>query len=425
MSASGSSSAATLHFGRIYTPLRAGDWLDLPEGAMAVDKEGGIVAVGSRQDIQGRFPHSRCVDYSAFLIAPGLVDCHQHLTHFHWVRLMPNLLEWLEEIYEVEEDFRDTSFAAQTAKLFFSELARNGTTTCCVHGPYFAEATNAAFQQAAESGLRVLMGMNAGDTNLPDSLQRAARVSTAEAIGLCRRWDGASRGLLSYCFTVRPGYCASADLLAAVAEAAAHKEARLQCHLGEDAEGQAEILRRFPGQASETGVYDAAGLLAQRTIMAHGIHLTDQDYELLSERGVAIAHCPRANLLAGGRQLDLKRVQGHGIRVGLGTDLGAGKGLSMFRTMEDALKVTPSLSVHDLFRLAAIDGARVLGLQARVGALEPGMEADFVVWAPKIGSATEAKRSIEDVLSALVFRGDDRDVRAVYVRGKKVHGAGC
>jgi guanine deaminase len=391
---------------------------------MAVDNEGNIVAVGSRQDIQSRFSRCRRVDCGAFVIAPGLVDCHQHLAHFHWVRLVPDLFGWLEEIYKLEQAFADTAFAARTAKSFFSEVARNGTTTCCVHGPYFAEATDAAFERALESGLRVLMGMNAGDTNLPDSLWKPASASTPEALDLCRKWNGAGDGLLSYCFTVRPGYCASAELLAATAEAAAHEKARLQCHLGEDAEGQAEILRCFPSQTTETGVYDSFGLLGERTIMAHGIHVTDQDYEILRDRGVAVAHCPRSNLLAGGRQLDLKRVQSQGIRVGLGTDLGAGKGLSVFRTMEDALKVTPSLSVHDLFRLATTDGARALGLDERVGTLEPGMEADFVVFAPKIEGSSVMARAIEDILSRLVFRGDDRDVRAVYVRGKQVHTAG-
>lgn len=425
MKASDFQTDSIVYLGRIYTPLKDGEWLDLPHGAIVVNKAGKITAVGPGRELRKGIDSSRVVDGGGCLITPGLVDCHQHLSHFHWMRLIPNLQEWLREIYRLEEAFADAAFSEQAARSFFTELVRNGTTTCCVHGPYFAEATNVAFAVAAAAGLRVIMGMNAGDKDLPNSLAKDISTSSHEASELCKRWDNGNGGLLSYCFTVRPGYCASAELLAAVARDAVARNARVQCHLGEDVRGREQILRCFPEYATETGMYDAFGLLDKRTIMAHGVYLTDAEYELLHIRGVGIAHCPRANLLAGGRQIDLREIQQVGIEVGLGTDLGAGKGLSMFRTMEDALKVTPSLSVHDLFRLATTDGAKVLGLHERIGTLEPGMDADFVFLAPKIEGNANGYYAIEDVLSALVFRGDDRDVRAAYVRGKRIDPAGC
>jgi guanine deaminase len=425
VSAGGSQTGSVIYLGRVYTPLKDGGWLDLPHGAIVVNEAGEITAVGPGRELAKGIDRSRVVDGGTCLITPGLVDCHQHLSHFHWMRLIPNLQEWLREIYRLEEEFADAAFSEETARSFFTELVRNGTTTCCVHGPYFAEATNAAFEVASTTGLRVIMGMNASDKDLPNSLAKDSSVSTREAAELCERWDYGNDGLLSYCFTVRPGYCASAELLAAVAREAATRNARVQCHLGEDVKGREQILGCFPEHATETGMYDAFGLLDKRTIMAHGVHLSDAECELLHLRGVGIAHCPRANLLAGGRQMDLRKIQQVGIEVGLGTDLGAGKGLSMFRTMEDALKVTPSLSVHDLFRLATTDGAKVLGLHERIGTLEPGMDADFVFLAPKIEGNAKECYAIEDVLSALVFRGDDRDVRAAYVRGKRIDPAGA
>ena len=425
MSTGGSQTGSVIYLGRVYTPLKGGGWLDLPHGAIVVNEGGNITAVGPSVELSKEIASSRVLDYGDCVVIPGLVDCHQHLSHFHWMRLIPNLQEWLREIYRLEEAFAATAFSEQTARSFFTELVRNGTTTCCVHGPYFAEATDAAFEVASATDLRVIMGMNAGDKDLPISLAKDPSASTLEAAELCKRWDNGNDGLLSYCFTVRPGYCASAELLAAVAREAATRNARVQCHLGEDVKGGEQILRCFPEHATETDMYDAFGLLDNRTIMAHGVHLSDAEYELLHIRGVGIAHCPRANLLAGGRQMDLRKIQQVGIEVGLGTDLGAGKGLSMFRTMEDALKVTPSLSVHDLFRLATTGGAKVLGLHERIGTLEPGMDADFVFLAPKIDVNAKECYAIEDVLSALVFRGDDRDVQAAYVRGRRLDPAGC
>jgi guanine deaminase len=128
--------------------------------------------------------------------------------------------------------------------------------------------------------------------------------------------------------------------------------------------------------------------------------------------------------MAGGKQFQLEMAQRRGIRVGLGTDLGGGKGLSMFKAMEDAMKVTSKLSVHDTLRLATIDGAIALGLGDRIGTLEIGKDADFLVVSPKLAMATGGQTvAIADLLSSLIFRGDDRDVQVVNVKGRCLKGA--
>lgn len=414
--------SGTIYLGMVYSPTSDGNWLFLPDGALAVNAEGNVTAVGDSSSVVREFADYRSVDHRRCLITPGFVDCHQHLCHFEWTRMIPDLQEWLEVIHDLERRFADLTYAESIARNFFAEMLRNGTTTCCVHGPYFPEATDVAFRAAAQSGLRVLMGMNAGDRDLAESLSRPADESVGAAIELCATWNGAQGGLLSYCFAVRPAYCASGVLLSAVAKAATECGGRIQSHLGEDADGREKMLRLFPECRTEADIYDRAGILGPRTVMAHGIHLTDTECALLAERGTAIVHCPRANLLSGGRQLDLAKVLGFGIRVGLGTDLGAGKGLSMFRTMEDALKVTPALSVHEVFRMSTLGGAEALGLGERTGSLEPGKDADFLVLAPKVPGAVDGRCAppIEDLLSCVVFRGDDRNVRAAYVRGLPV-----
>ena len=413
-----------LYLARVYTPLESGGWLDSRDGAVVVDSSGRIRTIGDKERVTGAFPHASVCDYGPLLITPGLVDCHQHLCHYEWVRLVRDLVEWLASIYEIETRFKDPGYADHVSQQFFADLAKNGTTTCCVHGPYFRDATDVAFQAAADSGLRVAMGMNAGDRDLPVPLKGDSETSVRDSCELHERWNGAEGGLISHCFTVRPAYCASEELLSSMASAAAERGAPIQCHLAEDRDGQRKILTSFRNCSSETEAYNGVGLLGHRTIMAHGVYLCERDYALLSRTNTAIAHCPRANLLAGGAQMNLPKLKEQGVRVGLGTDLGGGKGLSMFRTMEDAMKVTPSLSVHEVFRMATLDGAKALGLGNDVGSLEVGKQADFIVLCPKASDKEDSilSQGIEDLLSSLIFHGDDRDVRAVYVRGRRVAG---
>jgi guanine deaminase len=211
-------------------------------------------------------------------------------------------------------------------------------------------------------------------------------------------------------------------MLQSVSEAAREFQARIQCHLGEDSEGLTRILQTFKGYDSDTKIYRDFNLLGHQTIMAHGVHLSDIDCAILSQNGVTIIHCPRANLLAGGRQFDLRRARQFNIPIGLGTDLGGSKGLSMFRTMEDAMKVSIGIDIHEVFRLASLDGAKALGLEREIGSLEIGKDADLLVLCPKIvkDEVPIASFHIDDLLSSLAFHGDDRDVKEVVVKGKRI-----
>lgn len=414
-----------VHLGRLYTPVSGEGWVDIPMGALAVDRYGVIERVGTREDVGAAGEGCSEIDHGSALIVPGLIDCHQHLCHYQWTYLVRGLRQWLDRIYRLEIEFEDAVHAREIARRFYGCLVRNGTTTCCVHGPYFVTGTDAAFEAAAQTGLRVLMGMNAADRNLPEPLRRSPRQAIEDAVRLWAKWDNGGKGQLDYCFTVRPAYCASAELLHGMAQAATAHSARLQNHLAEDADMQREILRYFPGASGEVSVYERTGFLGPRTIMAHGIFLDDLEMDRLAYLGTSLIHCPRSNLLTSPRQMPLARLSRRGIAVGLGTDLGGGKGLSMFRVMEDAMKASRDISVHDALRLATIGGARALGLDSRIGTLEVGKEADFVVLRPKAFQerADAGLMDIEGALSSLVFNGDDRDVVAVYVNGAKLKGA--
>lgn len=414
----------SVYLGRIYTPLAAGGWQELSRGAFAVNESGRIDDIGPAGEVLSRCRGRTVVDFGKQLIVPGLVDSHQHLCHFDWYRLIADAMTWLKTIYELEARFIEPEYAWATARRFFDALIRNGTTTVCVHGPYFAEAVDIAFDEANRSGLRVIMGLNAGDRDLPAPLCRPASESVADSVALYNRWDGAADGRLGYCFTVRPPYCSSPELLTGMADAARLAGARVQSHLAEDYNGQRMILDLFPGTQSDSQVFDDHGVLGDRTIMAHAIYLQPGDLELLADRHISVAHCPRANLLAGGQQADVVALRRAGIKTGLGTDLGGGKGISLFRVMEDALKVSPEFSVHDLMRLATLDGAVVLGLESDVGSLEIGKAADFIVTRPPLLDNGD-QVDIDTLLANLVFCGGPEIVRHVVVNGVSIGDTGA
>ena len=183
----------------------------------------------------------------------------------------------------------------------------------------------------------------------------------------------------------------------------------------------------FP-EAEYADVYDNYGLLGDRTVLAHGVHLTEEELDLLSRRGARISHCPNSNLFLGSGLFRLHRVLDAGVIVGLGTDIGAGTTPSMFTAMADAYKVQQvqnvSLSPFELWYLATLGGARALSLDDETGSLEAGKSADFLVLdlqaTPLISMRSQRAANIEDLLAGLIFMGDDRVVQRTFVAGREV-----
>src|SRR5262249_52949031 len=147
------------------------------------------------------------------------------------------------------------------------------------------------------------------------------------------------------------------------------------------AEGEA-TLRVHPFGSDYLDVYDKVGLLTERTLLAHAIHLSPREWDRVESSGARIAHCPDSNFFLGSGRMSLRRVRERRIRVGLGSDVGAGRSFDMRRTMSSAFdcalclgeRVTPG----DLLATATLGAAEALGLAASIGSLEPGKEADFI-----------------------------------------------
>lgn len=431
-SSSKADSELTLFLGHIVSPVDARKYSDIKDGAMVVDGDGTIVFVGGSKDCSKRFPTvSQTYDFQNKLIVPGFVDMHLHLPQVTETgKSGEHLMGWLEKyIFPSEARFADTEYAARIARWFFDELARNGTTTAVVMCTIHKDATDVAFEAAARQGIRVVMGKVMMNVNATPALTENLIDSLAGSEELCRKWHGHDSGRLMYAFTPRFAVTSTREALMETGKLwAANKGSYMHTHLAESI-GEIELVKElFPEFRTYTDVYDAHGLTGERTIFAHSIHLDDDDMNLLKNKECSLAHCPSSNFFLKSGIFKYSAVERLGIRFGIGSDVAAGPQMSLLGVMKDANYSQSDrwLTPSELFYRATLAGARALFLDDKIGSLEPGKEADFVVLDPtrRTGIPHDILlHPTDDILSSLVFLGDDRVITETYVRGKCIFSA--
>ena len=385
---------------------------------MAVDDDGRIAALSNERPSVG----GELIDYSGSLILPGFIDTHIHLPQLHErAMISDSLLEWLERyIFPAEEKFTDPDFAREVSREFFGSLLRNGTTTAVVFSSSHREATEIAFEEAMKSGMRAVIGQVLMDMNGPEELLTTPERAVEDIKAVASRWHGFD-GRLFYAVTPRFAVSCTMELMRAAAEVAREMDLYVQTHLSEQVGEIEEVMRLFPEAESYTDVYLKAGLLGERTIVAHAIHLSDRERKILAETGTKIAHCPSSNFFLHSCVMDLKAQEKAGLTVSLGSDVGAGPFLSMLEVLRDAYYANV-ISPFKAFHLLTMGGARALGMEDRIGSFEVGKEADFVVINPEPLAGVD--ENLEVLLSRLMILGDERNVVATYVRGKELWSSG-
>lgn len=403
------------------------------EDGLVLVGDGRILAVGEARDLSPQAPAGLPVDhFPNALILPGFIDAHIHFPQTQVIASYgAQLMDWLKRYALVEEQrFADPAHATAVARFFLDELARNGTTTAAVYGTVHAEAVEAFFAESHRRNTRMIAGKVLMDRNAPAALTDTAQRGYDESKALIARWHGRSRQL----YAVTPRFAITsteAQLEAAGALLEDHPDCYLQTHLSENRREIGEVRRLFPWATSYTAVYERFGLLGPRSLFGHCIHLGDDERRLLSASGSVAVFCPTSNLFIGSGLFDLAKAHDPAfpLRAALATDVGGGTSYSMLRTLAEGYKVL-QLQDQNLpalfgFYWLTLGNARALGLDDRIGALEPGREADLVVldaWAtPAMAHRAERVTSLEEELFLLMTLGDDRAVRATYVAGEPAH----
>ena len=231
--------------------------------------------------------------------------------------------------------------------------------------------------------------------------------------------------------TPRFAVSCSAEMLRESAALAAATGTYWQTHLAEDHREIAEVRELFPGAADYTDVYDRAGGLNSRAILAHAIHLSDRELGRLVETGAHVAHCPASNLFLASGAMPLSRYLEAGLSVGLGSDIAGGPELSLFSVMRAGAytqsglrsmlgETRPPLGPLDWLRMASLEGARVLGIDGETGSIEAGKDADFIAVDTALTAPVEGDEpdSAEEIASRLMYRSRAGMVRGAWVRGR-------
>jgi guanine deaminase len=363
------------------------------------------------------------------LISAGFIDSHVHFPQTPMIAAHgARLLDWLNKYtFPTELKYADKEFARDVARVFLRENLRNGITTSCVYCTVHPQSVDALFEEAEKLGLRLAAGKVLMDRNAPQGLRDTAQSGYDDSRALIAKWHG--RGRLLYAITPRfAGTSSPEQLSAAGALWREHRDCLMQTHLAETEDEVAWVRELFPDRRNYLDIYDHHGLCGARAVFGHGVWLDEAELQRLHASGAAIAHCPTSNFFLGSGAFDLSRAlkSERPVRLGLGTDIGAGTSFSILTTLNGAYKAAQlnrqTLPAGHAYYLATRGSARALYLDDRIGSIAPGMEADLVVLdmrsTPLIDFRMKHASDFAEQLFIQMTLGDDRAVQATYVAGR-------
>ncbi len=401
------------------------------DGVMVINN-GLIEAIGNASEILAHLDSSVTVDSSNVgkLIIPGLIDCHTHFPQIDIVAAYgEQLLDWLNNYtYPAEQRFGESGYGDAVAEKFLREGFRNGTTTAMVYCTVHPESVDAFFSASEKYNCRMIAGKVMMDRNAPEELCDTPEQGYEQSRSLIARWHG--KGRLAYAVTPRFAPTSSSEQLTLAGRLLREfPDLYLQTHVSENLAEVAWVKELFPECDSYLQVYERHGLLGERTVLGHGIHLNDKELGLMAACGVSIAFCPTSNLFLGSGLLDVERCESAGVNVCLATDIGAGTSFSMLKTMRAAYEVS-QLRGHSIpplraFYNATLGNARALKIDHYVGNFDAGKEADFIVLdteaTPLLRYRMGLCNNLQEKLFVMMYLGDDRMVASTHIMGKMVH----
>ncbi len=402
-----------------------------PEHWLLVDEAGRIAAV--QRDAPG--PDWQRHDHRGRLLMPGFIDTHVHAPQLDVIGSWgAGLLDWLQTYtFPAEMRLADAAVARDTAALFTDALLAHGTTAALVFATVHAHSAEVLFEAAAARGMRLITGKVLMDRHAPAALSDDAHdtgIAERACEALIARWHG--RGRNAVATTVRFAITSTPAQLAMAAELGRrHAGLYLQTHVAETQDEAAWVARLFPEARSYLDVYDRAGLLHERAVLAHGIWLDAPDRARLAASGAQIAHCPTSNLFLGSGLFDWPAAIDAGFGVSVATDVGGGTSLNLLRTLAEAYKVQAlrgnKLNAWVALHAATRGAAEGLHLGHEMGSLEPGRLADVVVWdwaqgavaaqRDAVAQSPQQRQSLHTRVFAWMTLGDERNVVASYVAG--------
>ncbi len=401
------------------------------EDGLLFIEDGIVKSVGPFVELEKNLPKgTKITDYGDKLIMPGFIDTHLHYPQTDIIGSFgKKLLEWLEKYtFPVEGKFKDTDYANEVADFFLEELLRNGTTTAHVMCTVHKHSAEILFQKSLKKNLRMILGKVMMDRNAPEFLLDTPESGYNDSLELIEQWHEKQR--LLYSVTPRFAITSTEEQLKKSAELlTTRKNLYLHTHLAENKDEIEFVAELFPWSKNYLDVYDKYGLVNDKSMFAHCVYLSKNEYRKMEETGASISFCPTSNLFLGSGLFDMDQSWQSNIKVGIGTDIGGGTSFSILKTLGEAYKVlqqkSQTLSPLRAFYLATLGGAKSLSLNDKIGNFESGKEADFVVLnfnaTPLIERRLKNTADINERLFILMILGDDRSIEATHIMGEKVY----
>ncbi|KAK5169455.1 uncharacterized protein LTR77_005431 [Saxophila tyrrhenica] len=427
-----------------------------PNGMIGVD-EGGRIAFVLRDERGRKIPEGdgwedakivRIQDHGFFF--PGFIDTHIHAPQYPNAGIFgkSTLLDWLNTYtFPLESSFADLATASRIYNRVVARTLSHGTTTACYYATVHVPATNLLADICQTRGQRAFVGRVCMHEMSPEyyrdeSVETALRDSKA-CIEHVRKIDP-EFDLVTPIITPRFALSCNTESLAALGKLHRELDLPAQTHISENPRECDLVRDLFPESKSYADVYESAGLLTPKMILAHAIHLTEEETALIRARDAKISHCPASNTALTSGRAKVRKMLNAGLNLGLGTDVSGGYTSSILAEAREAVFVSrhvamdegdeAKLSVEEALYLATRGGAKVVGLEDRIGGFEVGKMWDAqMIGLEAVGPETTeldqsagpvevfGKETWDDLVAKWVYTGDDRSTTAVWVGGRLVH----
>ncbi|RDW64212.1 hypothetical protein BP5796_10714 [Coleophoma crateriformis] len=356
------------------------------------------------------------------------------------------LLDWLNKYtFPLEASLAATDKAKKVYARCIERTLSHGTTTAAYYATISVPSTNLLADLCLSYGQRAFIGRVCMDTDLQpdwyrDSSAESALADTKATIAHIASIDP-THSLICPILTPRFAPSCSSPLMHSLGALQKETNLPIQTHLSEN-KNEIELVKKlFPDAASYTDVYDSHGLLCPKTILAHAVHITEEEAALIKKRQAKISHCPASNSAITSGTAKVRWMLERGLDVGLGTDMSGGYSASILEAARQALLVSrhvamggddkAKLSIEEVLYLATRGGAKVVGLEDKIGGFEVGMEWDAqLITLGSVDSESKVDKGLVDIfgwesweekIAKWVFNGDDRTTGAVWVKGRLVH----
>ncbi|OAD58694.1 Guanine deaminase [Eufriesea mexicana] len=366
----------------------------------------------------------------------NFIDCHIHAVQLPnlGVGYDKKLLEWLERYtFPLEKKYADDKFSEQVFNTVVKQTVVKGTTTACYFASLYSKASVLLGQAAINIGQRAFIGKVSMNMKRNDDYYETTDESIKNINKFIETLNNLNSHLIKPIITPRFALSCDMTLMKELGKLAKNKNLHIQTHISENLDEIEAVRNKFPEYSSYAAVYDAAGILTNKVLLAHGIYLSDNEIALINERGAAIVHCPSSNTCLKSGLCDIQRLKSKGVKIGLGTDVSGGQSCSILDTMKAALQVSVHLSLirdnyealnyKDVFHMATLGGAAALAMDNQIGNFEVGKEFDALVVDIDVSDGilnNLQSSTLEEKLQKFIYSGDDRNIVEVYVNGCKI-----